>query len=108
MKAFFMGYVKQLYKSVKFISGLYFGSSLLYTCVGSCNDSKSYLMKYRNNELGEYTEEKNIKSEWDAVKYGSKVNFAEIFFNAVIWPYSITKNIIQSIVLMINNENKKE
>jgi hypothetical protein len=63
-------------------------------------------MKYRNKTLGEYAEERKINSEWEAVKYGSRVNFAERFFNSLIWPYSITKNIIPTIVLMMNKEDK--
>lgn len=104
MKAF-MVYVKQLPKPIKLTTGLYFGSSLLYTCVGSYSDSKDYLIKYRTGKLDKYDADK-INSEWEAVKYGSKVNFAERFLNAVIWPYSITKNIIPSIVLMMNKEPK--
>ncbi len=98
-----MVYVKQMPPTIKLTTILYFSSSLLYTCVGSYFDSKQYLEKFRNNEL---KENDLIKSEWDAVQYGSKVNFAERFFSSLIWPYSITKNIIPSLVLFLNK--KKE
>lgn len=106
MKSFFV-YIKQLPKPIKLSTTLYFGSSLLYTCIGSYTNSKNYLFKYRNKELHTY-EIEIINSEWDAVKYGASVDFFERFLNAVVWPYSITKNIIPSVVLFLNKEEKKE
>jgi hypothetical protein len=100
-------YIKQLPKPIQLTTIAYFGSSVLYTCVGSYFDSKEYLLKYRTNKIDEY-DKKSIKSEWDAVKYGSRVNFWERFWSSLIWPYSVSSNIIPGIVLSLNRESKDD
>jgi hypothetical protein len=98
-------YIRQLPKPVQLTTMLYFGASVMYTCIGSYFDSKEYLLKYRSNKLEESCK-RHIKSEWDAVKYGSKINFWERFWSSLIWPYSVSSNIIPGIVLSLNRESK--
>lgn len=84
----------------------YICSSVLYTGVGSYMDAKKYLVKYRNNELSQLNLNKldlnTIQSDWDAVKYGSKIHFWNRFSDSLIWPYRMSANIVPGIVLFFN------
>ena len=44
-------------------------------------------------------EKEIVKSEWDAVKYGSQVNCGERLWDSICWPITITNNIIPWLVL---------
>jgi len=46
----------------------------------------------------------NIHSEWDAVKYGSKINFWSRFRYSIVWPYHVSCEIIPALVLFFNRE----
>ena len=96
--------IQTLPTPIKISTLCYFSFSIGYCAQGSYSDSKKYLSMYRNNELNEsdnYAVTK-IKSEWDAVKYGAYVNFGERLWSSLIWPYSISTNIVPIIVLMLN------
>ena len=82
---------------------VYFLSSVSYICVGSYAESKDHLIKYRNKELDSYLK---IDSELKAVKYGARVNFVDIFINALFWPVTIPISIIPYLVLYSNQEKK--
>lgn len=100
-------YLKQFLNQIKLTTIVYISSTLSYTCAKSYIDSKDYLIKYRNNNLC-ISEVFEIKSELDAIRYGAKVNFAETFSNAMIWPYvGVVTIIAPSIVLLHLLENSQ-
>lgn len=91
--------VKQLPLPVKFKWGCisYFGVSVIYSFVGSYNDSKKYLIKFRTEgHTSSYT------TEWEAVKYGARINFEERLFSSMFWPYSLSKDVIPNLVILLN------
>ena len=102
MKSFII-FVKELPKPVKYSSFAYIGCLLIYNASGSYIDAKQYLEKYRENQLT--NDEKNeIKSDWDAVKYGANLNCVRRLWDSIIWPVTITNNIIPWLVLTFNKK----
>jgi hypothetical protein len=83
---------------------IYVGGILTYNAFESYNNSKMYLEKYRADDLTN-NEKEEVKNEWDAVKFGANHDAFERFFNSLIFPITITTNIIPMIVLMINKKN---
>lgn len=88
--------------SYTFIS--YFGFLLSYNAIGSYSNAKQYLKKYRENALSP-NERDQMKSEWEAVKYGAHVNSYELLWDSIIWPVTLTNNIIPFLVLTLNSKN---
>lgn len=97
-------YYKELPKSIKYTTHLYFGTVLTYNAICAYYNSKQKLLDYRNDNLETYLKDK-IKNEWAAVKYGASENTIERFFNSIIWPINIISDIIPSIVLQLNKSN---
>jgi hypothetical protein len=100
----FLVYYKQLPQPIKLSSIVYLSCLLGYNLFGTYNDSKIYLDKYRKGEL----EKKDLKSDWDAVKYGANYNFLERLFESLIWPVTTINNIIPAIVLALNPPKKDD
>ncbi len=94
-------FIKELPKPVRYSGAAYLGCLLCYNAGSSYIDAKNYLIKYRENTLDD---SENIQSEWDAVKYGASVNSLERLWNSLIWPITITNNIIPWIVLTLNKK----
>jgi hypothetical protein len=58
-------------------------------------------IEYRQHKLMQF--EKNVvKSDWDAVKYGASVKCLERFWDSILWPITLTNNIIPFLVLTLN------
>jgi hypothetical protein len=71
-----------------------------YNCIYAYKDSVAYVEKYRRNELTK-DEKREIKNEWDAMKYGAKDGDGVRFINSIVWPYALTNDIIPYIVLKL-------
>lgn len=99
----FIVFIKELPKPVAYSSMIYIFCLLSYNAGGSYADAKKYLEKYRQFKLTP-KEKEIVKSEWDAVKYGSQVNCGERLWDSICWPITITNNIIPYLVLTINNK----
>jgi hypothetical protein len=83
-------------------SGLMYASCIfMYNVVGSYNDSKFYLHKFRTKTLSDY-DTSFIKNDWEAVKYGANLNFFGRLFDSIIWPITAFNNIIPIVVLQMN------
>jgi len=96
-------FIKELPKPVSYTCISYFGFLLLYNVSGSYVNAKQYLKKYRENEL--LPNERDImKSEWEAVKYGAHVNYYKLLWDSIIWPVTLTNNIIPFLVLTLNSK----
>ena len=97
---------KQLPDAVRLSTKLYFGCLLGYNIVGTYLDSKMYLEKYRTRRLVDLdlstNQIENIKTEWDAVKYGANSRALERLWDSIVWPVTTIKNIVPAIVLMMN------
>lgn len=96
-------FIKELPKPVRYSGAAYLGCLLCYNAGSSYIDAKNYLIKYRESTLDD-NEKKDLKSEWDAVKYGASVNSLERLWNSLIWPITVTNNIIPWIVLTLNKK----
>jgi hypothetical protein len=94
-------FVKEMPRPIQLCSLLYIASILGYNCAHAYSCSKQYLAKFRARRLTQQ-EEKLIKDEWDAVKYGATHKSLERLWNSIIWPISIAENIIPWIVLKLN------
>lgn len=99
-------FITKMPKPVRYGGLAYCSCLVIYNICESYIDAKKMLMQYRENKLTVYQQEK-ITCEWEAVKYGSHEFFWERFWNSVLWPITITNNIIPSLVLYLNNNNKK-
>ncbi len=96
---------KNLSKPIRWTTITYISCIFGYNVIGTYDDAKSYLYKYRSGEL---LNEKNIiNSEWDAVKYGAQYNTFKRLYDSIIWPISIIENIIPTIVLALNPSSNK-
>jgi len=89
----------------------YLGCAVLYT--GSCcyQDSLKSLYQFRNIDNHEnkcYCDKNNITSEWLACKHGAYYKFGDHFFSSIIWPFSLTADVIPGLVLLINRAPKKD
>jgi hypothetical protein len=74
-----------------------------YNIFGTYVDSKIILKKYRENnlhELGIFRDD--IRSDWQAVKYGANYYAINRLWNSIIWPITSITNIIPEIVLLLN------
>lgn len=96
-------FIKELPKPVRYSGIAYLSCLLCYNAGSSYIDAKNYLIKYRDNKL-DNDDKKHITNEWDAVKYGASVNSLERLWNSLIWPITITNNIIPWIVLTLNKK----
>lgn len=94
-------FIKEMPRPLRFGSFAYVASIIGYNCFHAYSDSKCYLDKFRQNKLNEL-ERRQIKDDWDAVKYGAKYHSGERLWNSIIWPISIADNIIPWIVLQLN------
>lgn len=99
--------VNEVSSPLKISTIIYFSFLLGYNIVGTYQDSKKYLENYRQGKLK--TKSDLIKSDLDAVVYGANINRGERLWNSIIWPITVIKNIIPSIVLALNppKDNKK-
>jgi len=100
-------FVTNLPETVKWSSVAYIHALLAYNIHGSYVDAKMYLTKFRTNELNEQ-EIKEINDDWSAVKYGANSNFVGRLFDSIVWPITLTKSIIPSIVLYFNPPTKTD
>lgn len=76
-------------------------SIFTYNAFGAYIDSKQELLDYR--ETGE-----KYRNEWEAVKCGARINSWQRFKESIVWPITITQNIIPYIVLQLNKKETKE
>lgn len=102
-----MIFIEQLPKPLAYTSITYFSALLLYNASGSYFNAKQYLKKYRENALSP-NERDIMKSEWEAVKYGASVNYYELLLDSIIWPVTLTNNIIPFLVLTLNSKFNRE
>lgn len=93
-------FIKELPDPVKYSSFVYIGCLLVYNASGSYIDAKRYLKKYRENNLAN----SEITSDWDAVKYGANLNCGKRLWNSIVWPITITNDIIPWLVLTFNKK----
>lgn len=91
---------------VKYTGLLYASCIFMYNVIGSYNDSKFFLHKFRTNTLSEY-HRSEIKNDWEAVKYGANANFFGRLFDSIIWPITAFNNIIPIVVLQMNPAPEK-
>jgi hypothetical protein len=76
-----------------------------YNIIGTYIDSKLYLNKYREGNLHEIIDEykvKQIKNDWDAVKFGAGIHFYERLWDSIVWPINLIQNTVPVIVLLLN------
>ena len=104
--ASFIVFIKELPQPVKFSTILYVVSILSYNGICSYLNAKLYLENYRANRL-ERNLKDLIKSDWDAVKYGANVDCYKRLWDSIIWPITITNNIIPWIVLNLNKKKNE-
>ena len=90
-------FIKELPKPITYTSLLYFGALLLYNASGSYIDAKDCLKKYREHKLTEGRDQ--IRTEWEAVKYGASLHSGGRLWDSIIWPITLTNNIIPFLVL---------
>lgn len=93
---------RNLPQPVRWSSIAYVSCIFGYNVIGSYASAKDYLKKYRSGELANSSYASEIKSDWDAVKFGPKYNAFERLFDSIIWPIRLTEDIIPSIVLALN------
>ncbi len=103
---------KELPKPVKLSSGLYISCILGYNIYGTYTDSKIYLDKFREDKLKDLgitdNEKKEIKTDWDAVKFGANSRCLERLWDSIVWPITGITNLVPAIVLMLNPPKKNE
>ena len=97
-------FIQELPKPLTYTSAIYFGALLLYNASGSYIDAKDYLKKYREHKLTP-KERDQIKTEWDAVKYGASLHAGQRLWDSIIWPITLTNNIIPFLVLTLNSRS---
>lgn len=101
-----MNRFSNLSKPIKFTSFAYVGCLILYNSFCAYGDAKNELIAYRTDKL---EKDKDINSEWEAVKCGASKNFPRRFFNSMIWPVTMCSDIVPFIVLRLNpNTDKKD
>jgi len=100
-------FYKELPTRAKHTLWIYLSSVITYNTTSAYLDGKKYLMAYRQNTLTP-TEQNYCKSEWSAVKYGINKDMCLRFFKSLIWPLSVTSDIIPFVVLALNKENKED
>jgi hypothetical protein len=95
---------KNLSRPVRWSTIAYISCLFGYNVIGTYVDAKNYLNKYRSGEINKskHNEEEDIKSEWDAVKFGAQYNAFKRLYDSIIWPISVAENIIPTIVLALN------
>jgi hypothetical protein len=86
---------------LRFGLGSYILASALYTGSCSYSDAQNALHDYRDKNTNK------LSSEWLAVKYGAYTNFGENFWKSIIWPWSLTSDIIPGLVLLFNPKPKE-
>jgi len=96
---------------VRLTTLIYFGSLLSWNTYFTYMDSKKCLKLFRNNKLKELAEEgiaisqrDNIKTEWDAVKFGATMKSFERLWDSIWWPLTAIQNIIPAVVLFLNKK----
>ena len=98
-------YFKSLPKPIQWSTYFYVSSLLIYNGASSYIDGKNALTEYRTQTPFNFKHVLTCNNEFEAVKYGSSYNFYNRFLDSVIWPVSITSNIIPYIVLSLNPKN---
>lgn len=95
---------KNLSRPIRWSTIAYISCLFCYNVSGAYVDAKHYLNKYRSGEISmlKNNGENEIKSEWDAVKFGAQNNTFKRLWDSFIWPISIAENIIPTIVLALN------
>lgn len=90
---------------VKYTSVGYLVLSVLYTSSCCYYNSKKTLNIFRNINIDEnknYCEVNNIKSDYDACRFGAYHNFGYYFFHSIIFPFSVVSHSIPFMVLLFN------
>ena len=103
-------YFKSLPQPVRLTTYAYLSALLLYNGGASYIDAKSALVDYRNREFKQFgLGLKDCTTEFEAVKFGSSYNCYTRLVDSVIWPISVTGNIIPYVALKLNSpEGPKE
>ena len=104
--AYFVNFLKGLSTPVRYGGYGYFLSAVTYTSFNCYKNSQNMLNDYRNKDIDTKTKkifsEKNINSEFEACKYGAYYKFSDIFCSSIIWPFSVSSDIVPYFVLLIN------
>ena len=87
----------------KIPSVIYFGGLVGYNSYGTYRSALNCLNKYNVGDLT-IIEQNNIKSSWDAVRYGANENFYGRLLNSIIFPIDIISNIIPFIVWALHKK----
>lgn len=101
----------KLSRSQKWIAGTYLAGCATYGFMKSYNGGKSELLAYRHylENKSAYKHPSQHTTEWDAVYYGSTHDVGKIFVESLLWPSSITSQIVPAVVLAMNpNDGKSE
>jgi len=95
--------MKELPTPVKFSSLVYLGVALGYNFINAYVDAEQSLIEYRNGVTARkgINGHVNLKSEWEAVKYGASDNSLKRLWDSMTWPFSIAENIMPWIVLKL-------
>ena len=99
-------YFKSLPPPVRWTTYTYITALLVYNGGYSYISAKSALIDYRNNngeQFGPYLLQ--CKNDFEAVKFGSSFKFYNRFIDSIIWPVSVTSNIIPFVALKLNPPN---
>ncbi len=97
---------RELPKPVKVSFIIYLNCLLGYNMYGTYTDSKKYLEKFREGKIKEF-EKNDIKTDWDAVKYGAKSRYFERLWDSIVWPITSINNIVPALVLSLNPPSPK-
>ena len=104
----------KLPKKIQISSYVYLSSIIITNFIFTYNNSKKNLLLFRDSKLKNkdfkvYDNKTRYKdliilNEWDAVSYGASENFYMNLFESIIFPLTLAKNLIPSIVLSLNKE----
>lgn len=93
-------FVKELNTPSRYVIISYVCALILYNASGSFIDAKKHLIKFRERDKQIKSDwQYEIKSEWEAVKYGAKVNSSQRLWDSIIWPITLTNNFVPWLVL---------
>ena len=99
-------YFKSRPPPVRWTTYTYMAALFLYNGGASYIDAKHALNDYRNKNIERFgVGLSKCKDDFEAVKFGSSYNFYSRFTDSIIWPISVTSNIIPYIALKLNPPN---
>lgn len=96
---------KNLSRPVRWSTIAYISCLFGYNVIGTYLSAKDYLYMYRSGKItySKHYEGHKIESDLDAVKFGVEFNACGRLYDSIIWPISVTENIIiPNVVLALN------